>query len=460
MLSGNSSVMMHALRKGAKSVFQRQSGGSVTAIAVSDNGSYQAIATTAGSIDLNMRLQLTGDVYTKTITGSKTGPYSLSFSTDNKYLASAADDGFVRVTRLEDFKTVAREPFANYLHAPVIFTAGNSSVFIATDENTVARTLVTGSFWLAENRTYKTENPLITYTELKANSKTRSDISAAAVSFLVVLTNDQRLIFFDTETEEELGFIPRLSKSEIADFAFSQDGEELLIGYEDGTILRIDSTEYYRPKDFKIEVLYASYYSNVTRGGTGPAIFAHDENGLIPFGYVLPPDSFFDYADISGAVSKMGVLSDNWAVPYNVGLHLQGNMIHSINTSPVYIGFGLRGELAIPHTDFRYNYKYEDGTVIQAPYLISAIVPFIGGYQVKIGSGSFVFGELFGGPGIRMLWSPGVANGKIFFSGMAGILVGIQFNGFKVALEASHDTRSGLAVSAVAGVRLSLHEKE
>lgn len=448
ILSGNNGVMKHALRKGAKSVFQNHSNASVTSIAFSDNGSYFAMGLNSGNIQVGWQLQYSGELATKNVTGHKTGPYTISFSPDNRYIASGADDGMMRVTRLEDVKLVAREPFANYVKAPVLFSADGKSVFMATDLQKIRRVAVTGATWMTDNKEYITEENVISFAE----------IIDGGVSKLIVLTEDQRFIWFNTETEEAEGFIPRLNKSTVADFSFSQDYSELLLGYEDGSILRINPREYYRATGTEVEVRYEDYYSNGGFGGTGGGMPGGSLNGLIPLGYPLPPDSFLDCLDISFSLLKYGILDSPQEMPYSLGGSLKTCLVHDLKNLPLYMGLMVSTAVGVPSQDYPFVYRDTAGNILSTPYLLTICGGPVIGYQVEVAQGVVVYTQLFGGASGNILWAPGIANSGIHFAGDAAIQLGVQWNGFKVYGEAQHDMTTGFSAGAGLSVRIALHE--
>ncbi len=456
ILSGNNSVMIHALREGAKSVFTNHTNAQVTGIAFSNTGKYTAMGLSNGDIALSMQLMYSGELSTRRVTGHNTGPYTMVFSPNSQYLASGADDGFVRVIRTEDLKVVAKEPFANAVHAPISFTTDSKSVFFAAGPNVVTRIAVTGATWMTENKEYTTAVPLVQFEEVPATPAINS-----SSSLLAVLTQDQQFIWFDTETQEELGFIPRLSKSTIVDFAFSVDGSELLLGYTDGSILRIICADYYRSKGASVEVRFEEYFESDGTGGTGVTYTANDENGLVPFGYMLPPNAVFDFLDFTAGFEKLGT-NKKTTMPYTIGIMLDVRISHSLDftTIPFYMGIGLRSSFAFPNQNYPFTYRDQKGNVLAAPYLVSLQTPLHFGYQIRLAPATFIFFQIMAGPGGNILWAPGIANSGIHFSFTAGGSLGFQWNGFRIFFEPMYDTTTNLTFSTGLSFRLSLHERD
>ncbi len=443
ILSGNNSVMLHALRKGAKNVYQSHSNAQVTSIAFDDTGKYIAMGLAGGNITVGWQLQFSGELSNKTVTGHTTGPYTMSFSPDSKYIATGADDGTIRVVRLQDYKTVNRETFANYVHAPVIFSADSTSVFCAVDECTVKRIAVTGATWMTENKMYTVDSKILSFA-LSADNKQ-----------LIILTEDQEFKFFDIETQEFTGFIPRLAKGEIADFAFSQNNSQLLIGYKDGAIVRIEVNEYWRKAGSAVKVIYEQYMSDGGSGGIGPG---NGGTGLISYGYPLPPTSKLDYVDISASLNSLGILAEPGAMPYNLNIIISNQVLHNLESIPFYAGLGISFSLAFPDHDFPFNYSNSDGNSIQSPYLITGNITPVFGYEYQVSPGFALFTQLQLGLSGNLLWSPGIAKSGLMFSGNSGISAGVIWNGFKVHLNAYHDSATGFSAGGGISFRIALHE--
>lgn len=410
-----------------------------TALAFSRNSDYMACGMQDGGIRLFFKLRFSRQFIMREAGGQTGRITALSFSPDGRFLASASEDGSILLFNVTAARPVAKLPFyAVQTGSPVDFAP----------DGTLAAVLDSKSILL-----YGTDG------EQKGSLITDTDIKAirfqGGSGMLAVQAADGSISFYNTATGEQSASIPPLQATPLCTFAFSGDGEELLEGYDDGSIWLLTVADYMRqdeppavpepavaaaPDPVQAEPVAeqpapkaeepAAKAEPVTEEPVTKEPVAGEENQEPEKKTFL--SNFNPEGRNSISVQAGGRLLQD---PYDAALELDASFRMGTLFPPFYAGAALSGQIGkcFDAEEFPNQYTWK-GEELAPPMTeaISLYAPI--GVEFAIRDSAFrVFSELHAGAREVMLWQTcdeGTLRSEPHFVPMGGLYMGALFHGF------------------------------
>jgi len=390
---------------------------------ISPDGAFVATGHENGKIIISMQLFLTKAIYNTDFYIESKGINALRFSPNSDYLACISKEGIIDIwdmhqsTVINSMGTMKNSPY------PVYFSADSKHIISAEDKYTV----VVRDFNGDEIDTITFEKDLRTY-HLSDDGK-----------YLFELAQNNNIYVYNMESKKLLGYIPYFSKSEILDFAFSEDYKTILVAHKAGIIFVLKTEDVFLdPKVPQPRIGSGSYY-----GGTG----AGKSNGS-----QISSDIGQHNIDIRIDISKP-------SSPYLITLTPQLAYLYSPLFKKLYFGAMIEMPFSIPIPDFPYTYiDLQTARPVHHPYIMGPRLSGVVGYFMQPWNSLdvAVYVEGRAGGGFYTFYFPnyGVLNKFPTFD--VELQTGFAWKQLLLSLGGVYDYRLGLSVSGGIGWRIRM----
>jgi len=390
---------------------------------ISPDGAFVATGHENGKIIISMQLFLTKAIYNTDFYIESQGINALRFSPNSDYLACISKEGIIDIWDMHQSSVITSMGTMKNSPFPVYFSSDSKHIISAEDKYTVVVRNFNGD--IVNEISF--EKDLKTY-HLSDDGK-----------YLFELANNNNIYIYNMETKKRLGYIPYFSKSQILDFAFSEDYKTILVAHSAGIIFVLNVENVFL--DLKVpqpRIGSGSYY-----GGTG----AGKSNGS-----QISSDIGEHNIDIRVDVSKP-------SNPYLITLTPQLAYIYSPPFNGIYYGGMIDFPFNTPNPDFPYSYiNLESGKTIHTPYIFGPRISGIIGYYAKpwrfvdIG----VYAECRAGGGFYTFYFPNYGVLNLFPTFNIELQTGFAWKQLLLSLGCVYDYRLGLSVSGGIGLRIRL----
>lgn len=400
----------------------------VTASAFSHSGNHMAVAFDDGTVNMSIVLHYTQKISDKNLVGHLGNVYSLDFSRNDGFLASAGLDDKIFIWNATDGSKVNSMPFYSGSGAGVLFTADSSAVISLERPDLITIRRFDGSRVMTIVPNGKSAKAL----KLTSNGKN-----------LAVLTAKDNIEFYDISTGKYIGYVPPFNQTTLTSFAFNRDDSVLLTGHADGSVYKLRFEKVFlkpgqKPPRMRMigpdeVVVKGSAYTDKIPGSKDRGdIFPQEHSVLVGLsGRTLPG-------------------------PYKFELDVEARVRFVIKNMPLFVGGTLNGGIGFPGS-FPYEYTIQ-GAHAGPPYLLSLSILAPAGIQVKLGKKAPRFiAEVY--PGFRMQKLAQTGGGRIaaskwFTAFVAGASVGLGWKYFEFGAGAEYDAVLGFLPRVYAGGRI------
>ena len=405
----------------------------ITAISFSQNSNYIALADSQNIITIIFKLRFTNETIAYKSLEHENTIYNIVFSPNTWYFATASKDNTIKLYSTDisnNLKSITSIPFYSNLNANFDFTLDSKNIICSTKENELTVFNLKGE----KQYSIKTANPISKLRVLQNSS------------LVAVQTTKNQIELYDLSAKEYLGYIPSYNSSLLTAFSFSAENDFLLLGYEDGSIYRIDAK-----KNF------------LKPGENPPEVKLLSESEMI-----VPSTGYFDSNSVYLLTQKDNVIVPKLGIgflthPFLINLSLKGEYKNFKLFSPIYIGGGMKLNCGFPRKDFPYHYIVNDE--IQAnPVILGGNIFVSSGFSFSPGKKDFFIYLGFNiGPCLYSLgYFPDqgylITNPHIGFS--AAIQLGGYFKGFDFNIEINYDTVNKFYPEIAVGYQIKLKGKE
>ena len=403
----------------------------VTASAFSHSGNHMAVAFDDGSVNMSIVLHYTQKISDKSLTGHLGNVFSLDFSRNDGFLASAGLDDKIFIWNATDGSKVNSMPFYSGSGAGVLFTSDSSSIISLERPDLITLRAFDGT----RRMVIKPNGKNVKALRLSSNGKN-----------LIALTADDKLEFYELATGKYIGYIPPFNQTTLTSFAFNKNDSVVLTGHADGSVYKL-----------KLEKVFLKPGQKIPRMRmVGP-----DEVVVKGPGYTDKIPGSKDKAEIFPQEHSVlvGLSGRTCPKPYLWGLDLDVKARFVIKNTPVFIGGGAQAGLGFPGESFPYKYTIAEAYV-SPPYLVGFTFSAPIGVQVKLGKKApRLIAELY--PAYRMEKLAQTGSGKIaaskwFSAFVAGATVGFGWKYFEFGGGAEYDTILGFYPKGYVAGRIPL----
>ena len=455
-------------------------GKTISCSAFSKNTNYSAAAFTDFSIQIHFKLRFTKEMITRTVEGHQSLIYGLTFSNDEKYLASVSQDGAAYIWSCANYKQVAR--IGNVYtksEIPVYFTA-DSAALISMEESASLR-----------------------ISNLQGKKRTSINTGKAILALLPLSDPDKVAVVHDTNEiiiysigqRKAVGVmrLPQTETSHITAFDFCHSERAAFVGCESGAVYKLNLEELQNAHNESPEsgthnaagdepqqtVLphtkakpEGSAASRTQDEHLSPAAPQHQDGQAVqekpaqdtplaeepveadkPFKPALKNEKA-SFLTISTLMGFLQPEKTNFRFLFGADICFRNTSF----TAPVYIGMGVRAYMALPKKPFPVQYEDFNGNPIAPPFLWMGEVYLPVGIEVVLNrSGSIVlFEEASFTTRISALARPKVTSSKPFFSCGGRLTTGISVKFFTFALALNYDSVWKLFPEITLGGRIDL----
>ncbi len=425
---------------------------------ISKKSNLIAVATSSGALSLYFKLRLTKSLVERSLVGHTQSCYSIKFSENENYIVSAAHDGTLIVHNVETEEIVSNLNFYSSTKVPVLFTQDSSFLISCAD----ASTLTVRTF---DGKIVQTIDAVRPIKDIALYSDGQT---------LIVLTDDDRLRFYDIPTGEYKKYIPSYNVTEITSFAVSSSGKYILVGHKDGSIYRLEVDGVMLEKEQKPPKLLTVDAENVVLEGQEHFSEGITEeqwneyrkaylkivNGELVEKDKVPPEKnkkkkdadFLHTVDL-GAV--IGFLNEEETY-YTTTAGLDAAWRTTKWTNPLYEGVGLRFLMGWPSDDFPSHYSTYDGTQnLEAPYLFMFDLYAPVGINLLVDNTILrVFVELDPALRVSFLMNPRVARSALQYSFVTRFNTGLAVKFITANIGLEYDSVWGFMPQAGISARI------
>lgn len=390
---------------------------------ISPDGAFVATGHENGKIIISMQLFLTMAIYNTDFYIESQGINALRFSPNSDLLACISREGIIDIWDMHkshvisSMKTMKDSPY------PVYFSADSQHIVSAEDKHTIYERDFNGNI----TDTLSFEHDLRTY-HISDDGK-----------YLFELAQNNNIYVYNMESKKLLGYIPYFSKSEILDFAFSDDYKTILVAHKAGIIFILKTEDVFLdPEVPQPRIGSGSYY-----GGTG----AGKSNGS-----QISSDIGQHNIDIRLEISKP-------SEPYIITLTPQLAYLYSPLFKQIYFGAMVDFPFNIPKPDFPYTYiDLDTARPVHHPYIMGPRFSGLFGYFAKpwgtLDIAVFAEGRI--GGGFYTFYFPDYGTLNMFPTFEIELQTGFAWKQLLLILGGVYDFRLGPSVSGGIGWRIRM----
>ncbi len=396
------------------------------------------------------KLRFTNDTISYKTLEQEATIYDIEFSPNTWYFATASKDNTIKIystdvnNNLKSFTTI---PFYSNTNSSFCFTQDSKQIICATKDKEFSIFNLKGE----KQFSIKTQNRILNISTLKNNS-------------LVAIQNDKNQIeLYNLETKEYEGYIPSYSSSLLTAYAFNNDYTYILLGYDDGSIYRLDIHKVFlepnqAPADIKVfsgNSLPIDSETQTLQDGQG----SQDNAKIVG---LYEPNALKVYKQNNNVIVpkiSLGFLNAPFLLNPSLGVEYRNSKLFS----PAYLGGGLDIFTGFPRKNFPFTYMI--GEEVQPN-------PIIMGGKVY-GTIGIIFspwrGEFYVVTGLELgleILSLGyfpkggylITNPHLGFA--TSVLLGGFYKNFQFALAINYDTINKFYSEMSVGYQINLKEKE
>lgn len=387
---------------------------------ISPDGAFVATGHENGKIIISMQLFLTMAIYNTDFYIESQGINALRFSPNSDLLACISREGIIDIWDMHKSQVISSMKTMKDSPYPVYFSADSQHIVSAEDKHTIYERDFNGNI----TDTLSFEHDLRTY-HISDDEK-----------YLFELAQNNNIYVYNMESKKLLGYIPYFSKSEILDFAFSDDYKTILVAHKDGIIFILKTEDVFlNPEVPQPRIGSGSYYGG-TGAGKGGSGEISSEIGLHNVDMAL----------------NISVPSD----PYMISLSPQVSYLYSPLFKPVYYGGSIDISVSIPNPSFPFSYiDLKTGHTIHTPYIIGPKISGVIGYYKKpksVDIGWFIkFSPAFG---LYTFYFPEYGLLDLYPAFAVELQTGINWKQLLIFIGGVYDNRLGASLSGGIGWRI------
>lgn len=403
----------------------------VTASAFSHSGNHMAVAFDDGTVNMSIVLHYTQKISDKNLVGHLGNVYSLDFSRNDGFLASAGLDDKIFIWNATDGSKVNSMPFYSGSGAGVLFTADSSAVISLERPDLITIRRFDGSRVMTIVPNGKSAKAL----KLTSNGKN-----------LAVLTAKDNIEFYDLATGKYIGYVPPFNQTTLTSFAFNRDDSILLTGHADGSVYKLRFEKVFLKPGEKPPRMRMVHADEVVVKGSA---FTDRIPGSKDRADVFPQEHSI----------LVGLSGRTFPSPYKWGLDINTRARFVIKNTPIFVGGGIDAGVAFPGDSYPYKYTISN-TYVSPPYLLSLTFSAPAGVQVRLGKKApRLIAEIYPAYRIEKLAQTGagkIAASKWFSAFVGGVNVGLGWKFFEFGGGAEYDSVLGFYPRAYAMGRIPL----
>ena len=422
--------------------------------AFSKNTNYSAAAFTDFSIQIHFKLRFIKDMITRPVEGHQSEIYGLEFSNDEKYLASVSKDGTAYIWACSNYKQAARiDNIYTESAIPVYFTA--DSVYIISMEDSV-------SLRISDLQGQKVAR-------INTGRKVIALLPLADPDTIAVLNDKNEIVIYSIRQQKAVG-VMRLPETEISDitaFDFCHTEKAAFAGCASGAVYKLKYIDLLKSED---ETPKGEPHSAGTGNLEAPSSPQNQEGQTAqekdiqdsaladeasetdkPFSVGLKTGKGH-FLTLSALMGFLQPEKTNFQYLFGVDACYRNTFF----TAPVYIGLGLRAQMALPKRSFPVQYENFNGKRIAPPFLWMGELYIPVGIEVVLDRRGYavLFEEAALTARLSALARPKVTASKPFFSYGGRLTTGISVKFFTFAVALNYDSLWKLFPEIMLGGRI------
>lgn len=418
----------------------------VDALAFSRDGSYIAehFADT-GEVGMHFRLRYTSELLTRRVDSVPVPVYSMAFSGDRELLATAGDDGVVRVWSSFSGRLVGEVAQHVQNHVPVHYVGDGYSLLVSAGERELAVVDPSG----------------LELGRVEAGSAVAGSLPYGGGARVLVLTEENRLEAHGLDGSGYHGYVPSYNVTAITGYAVSPDGRLLLMGHEDGSVYLVELEDALVPPRRRPVQRAIGGDEVVERGSQfteriPAAEYADTEDAYHSPFEALEVEARGLFPEPRHGVEAMVGVSV-LPSPHVLDLDVTAGYLNAVWLHPFYVGAQLRLSVGWPQAEFPYNYRLY-GEPLAPPLMMSVELDFpVGIVVTPFGANRDVelYAEVGLGLSLHQLWNRRF--GKTAIGGLlhpafvASMAVGAGWRGLSLKVHGDYDTQLGFLLSVNVG---------
>lgn len=388
----------------------------VTASVFSHSGNHMAVAFDDGTVNMSIVLHYTQKISDKNLVGHLGNVFSLDFSKNDGYLASAGLDDKIFIWNATDGKKIGSMPFYSGSGAGALFTADSQAVISLERPGLISIRKFDGS-------------RVMTIVPHGKNVKTLQLTNDG--KRLAVLTSKDDIELYDLETGKYLGYVPPFNQTTLTSFAFNRDDSVLLTGHADGSVYKLLLEKVFlkpgqKPPRMRMiqpdeVVMKGSAYTDMIPGS--------DKSQFYKEGQQIYVNPF------------IGTTPD----PFSLSMGIDSGYKNFNLVKPLYFGGGWRLNFSPAWGSYPYTYRYRDtGDKLPNPYFVGAFFYGTVGLAVRPWKNNIIlFADLNPGLSMQMIWngkfgSKGITS-DIFCAFCINSRLGMEYKRFNAAIFVEYD---------------------
>lgn len=416
-------------------------GKTISCNAFSKNTNYSAAAFTDFSIQIHFKLRFIQDMITRTVEGHQSEIYGLEFSNDEKYLASIDKDGTAYIWNCSNYKQAARiDNIYTKSEIPVYFTADSLSVISPEDSTSLRISDLQGQKVTSIN-TGKTIRALLPLSE--------SDTVA-------VLNDKNEIVIYSIRLQKSVGLmrLPETETSDITAFDFCHTENAAFVGCASGAVYKLKLEEQQKSGD---KTQGSESHSAASGDPKAPEVPQNQDGQAVqekpaqksqpaaeeepetnkPFKPSLKNEKSH-FLTISTFMGFLQPEKTNFRFLFGADVAYRNTHF----TAPVYVGVGLRAQMALPKRPFPVQYEDFNGKRIASPFLWMGELYIPVGIEVVLDRRGYavLFEEIALMARLSALARPKVTASKPFFSYGGRLTTGISVKFFTFAVALNYDS--------------------
>ena len=389
----------------------------VTASAFSHSGNHMAVAFDYGTVNMSIVLHYTKKISEKTLVGHLGNVFSLDFSRNDGFLASAGLDDKIFIWNATDGSKVNSMPFYSGSGAGALFTPDSKAVISLETRELISVRAFDGRRLM----TIKPNGKNIKALRLSSNGKN-----------LIALTGEDKLEFYELSSGKYIGYVPPFNQTTLTSFAFNRDDSVVLTGHADGSVYKL-----------KLEKVFLKPGQKVPR----MRLVGPDE-------VVVKGSAFTD--KIPGSKGKADIFRDGQEIfidvfggstpdPFSFSMGAEAGYKNFKLKKPFYFGGGLRFFFSPDWGSYPYTYRYVDtGDKLPNPYYVGSVLFGTAGLALKPWKKDvYLFFDLNPGLSMQMIWNGSFGSKAItsdlFCAFNITSRMGVEYKKFNAAVILEYD---------------------
>ena len=428
----------------------------ITSISFSKNSNYIALADNKNIVTLLFKLRFTNETIAYKTLEQEGTIFYIEFSPNTWYFATASKDNTIKIYSTDvntNLKSITTIPFYSNTNSSFCFTQDSKKIICSTKENEISIFNLKGE----KQFSIKTQNRILSISAMKDGS-------------MISVQNDKnQLELYNIDTHEYVGYIPSYSSAHLTAYAFNNDNTFILLGYDDGSIYRLDVAKVFLepnqvPNDIKVltgkNLPIDTEIQDLQDGQNGQSGQGTQENAKIVGLYESNALKFYKQnKNVILPKISLGFLSNPFLLNPAVGVEYRNSKL----ISPGFFGGGLEVSCGLPRKNFPFTYMIGD-EVQPNPIILGGKVygtmgiifsPWRGEFYVvtglELGLGIYSLGYFPRGGYL-------ITNPHLGFS--TAIQLGGFYKNFQFTFAINYDTVNKFYTDLSVGYQINIKEKE